>query len=381
MEKRILCLFLGLVLFFQMMPITSFAKGEGEGERITLPFKCDMAREGYRYVDMGIHWNWGLFEESAEKYNNDLAVAALILSANCQETTDDVIRETLERMGFGKIQSYYYEEDYNEVDRIAYAIGSVVVEGETKGREKWKDGKDGKAADSPCNYIVVVCRGSTVAEDWLSNLGFNDSGSPLEGFWNAGENVHESLVEYLKTAEIDTSIETKLFITGHSRGGAAANILGTLTNEIAPPENTYVYTFASTNTTEEYLPGEYRHIVNLINQEDAIPCWTLGDYKFGRYIVFHRERNPEMPLIFSVLTGGLDLESMVQTGNLENLELLGSGWPRVMRPHAPSVYMSYLLSRDGETALWEYEIRGAEETDKSFFSKGFPLLSELLSKI
>ncbi len=85
-------------------------------------------------------------------------------------------------------------------------------------------------------------------------------------------------------------------MTGHSRGGAVANMLASLLleDEFFARENMYVYTFAAPNVTtlSSATDSRYDFIWNIVNAEDVVPTvpmyrgsWTFRKFGHTRALV------------------------------------------------------------------------------------------------
>ena len=74
-----------------------------------------------------------------------------------------------------------------------------------------------------------------------------------------------------------------LWITGHSRGGALANVLAA--KRIDAGYNVYAYTFAAaaTTTSSTAAATKYNSIFNIINTDDLVPQLPMSDWNFKRY--------------------------------------------------------------------------------------------------
>lgn len=221
----------------------------------------------FRGTTVNIGWNWNYFSGDATKKepNNNLAIAALTLSAESKSSRK--VEQAMKNLGFDedKIIPYYY--DYNQTDRPAIVIGSI---------KKTIDGNE------KC-IIVMAVRGSTTLEDWVGT----NFGSLYNGFTPSADYAKDLLKDYIKTHFPDSTKNDRiLFITGHSMGGGVAGSLALRTDDIANRSSTFVYTFASTNyRTDGYKNGDYSNVINYINTKDIVPhlpIATGSNSKVGR---------------------------------------------------------------------------------------------------
>ncbi|MDR0671035.1 MAG: hypothetical protein LBF64_01855 [Oscillospiraceae bacterium] len=305
----------------------------------TIDFDSGLAE----HFSITLDWGVDRFSRDATVYyDNELAMAGLALSG-AAETTPGAEGETrvktmLEQMGFEKVNSFWYNYSYNDRDTVACSFASkkIFVNGEYY------------------NLIVVVNRGSVGSifdnwnwidfnwkNDWISNLGGATS------FRNAANKVHAYLQSYITNANIDTNTKTKLFITGHSRGGVVANILGTLVGGIATQANTYVYTFAAPKANAS--GADFSNIINILNEEDTIPKLSpLDRGRYGQDKWFHRNDATIKERIyqyFSAITNGKDLEAVMQ-GTLWLFDYPRSEFEKIAYAHDTATYLARLCAAD-----------------------------------
>ena len=196
-----------------------------------------------------------LFSRPSNEYNHNLAIWSAHLSAMAYDRY--AISHSLALYGFNDI----WQGDYGGInlDRAAHTIAhkELFVNGAYR------------------NLIVVVVRGTppSIAE-WACNIvGSIDGliGGRHSGFKGIAEIINRNLLSYMDrhTHLFGNSL---ILITGHSRGGSAANILAE--DLINMPEHNRIvgevfsYTFAAANTTGN-IP-EANGIFNILNSRDPI---------------------------------------------------------------------------------------------------------------
>ncbi|MCR5150505.1 MAG: DUF2974 domain-containing protein [Clostridiales bacterium] len=126
---------------------------------------------------------------------------------------------------------------------------------------------------------------------WYENfdVGFDAN---HKGFQAAKEYCREKLTEYLKETGAKKG-ETKLVLTGHSRGGAVTNLIAAeIADEgiAAEREDIFAYAFASPAMTQnpDAADEKYSFIFNIINPEDFVPRCVQPEWGFRRYGVTFR---------------------------------------------------------------------------------------------
>jgi alpha-tubulin suppressor-like RCC1 family protein len=263
--------------------LTAFwTKGE------STPYTTQAETIGLSLYNQTIPLKWGtdLFKTSPASYTNDshsLATVAAALSYAAYDEND--ITACLEKLRFNEIKTYNYDNDNYGAHNVGFALASRLMT---------IDGTD-------TNVVAIIVRGTDgefpFSSDWLSNfyLGHNGTSNMKEhlGFGAATSLLEDDLLEYLDKNGL-TGKSNKYLVTGHSRGGAVANIVARdLYNgelKIASKNNIYAYTFAAPNTVvaKEYSTG-YDYIYNFVNPEDIVPRVPLeadgwGYGKHGKVI-------------------------------------------------------------------------------------------------
>lgn len=117
--------------------------------------------------------------------------------------------------------------------------------------------------------IAVAIRGSKYDAEWASNLTVGDSGD-ISGIESAAEKVKNRLLNYIEKNNIKTA---KIWITGYSRAGAVADLLGVYINENLSEFKTeksdlFVYTFEAPAASKS--DKIYENIHSIRNKNDVI---------------------------------------------------------------------------------------------------------------
>jgi len=127
------------------------------------------------------------------------------------------------------------------------------------------------------NLVIVAIRGTYEIFEWRSNLRVWNWYDTHIGFRLATEDVYENLMAYKRANQLAGN--AIVFTTGHSRGGAVANLLAAQLNN----GNVYAYTFASPNVIrtpilDRTAQPQHTNIFNIINCHDPVPRFprTIG---------------------------------------------------------------------------------------------------------
>lgn len=234
-------------------------------------------------------------------YNGGLAVFSSILSADQYSNTDVAVEDAAEADKTSFLTSYGFEdviffrvpessgEDESAVDPDDEAnvlIGHKLTE------------QDNRKYD----MVIVAVQGtdpSLAQTQWSSSFDVGSTGQNYKAAtgehpdWKNSENhkgfdivanrINSALEQYVGNLEHDGDVETSYLFTGHSRGAAAANILGAMYEENG--EKSCAYTFASpeTTTAAEEKASAYGTVFNHINTNDFVSELPLKHWGFRRY--------------------------------------------------------------------------------------------------
>jgi hypothetical protein len=202
-------------------------------------------------------------------YHQDIAIMCAELSAAAYSETD--ITTSLFNMGFnsGNIKTHNYFENPNEpeyrLNNTAHTFATKQVNNTT--------------------IVAIIIRGTDGGffngSDWLSNLnaGYNILTGKHIGFNIATERVYENLLAFINLNELPKDGSTKYLITGHSRGGAVANLLAVKLSELGVSNSdVFNYNFANPdvaiglNIGNKWNPsGIHNNIFNICNSADLVP--------------------------------------------------------------------------------------------------------------
>ena len=143
------------------------------------------------------------------------------------------------------------------------------------------DNKVGLVLCRKGSSVLAVMRG-TKDEEWYSNFNIGN-GFEHAGFSLASERALKNIREYMKRHCISEE-SSDVFLTGHSRGAAVANITAARLIDHNNFKSVCAYTFACPNTTSsEIQQSRYQSIVNIINPQDFICYIPLDSWGYTRY--------------------------------------------------------------------------------------------------
>lgn len=138
--------------------------------------------------------------------------------------------------------------------------------------------------------IWVIVRGSYSLDDWLTDFSFTQSvmatGSYHKGFYQAASNLWPSVNKVIKEYQ---SQDYEIIFTGHSYGGAVANVLHKLASSCYKDLNDKFIgiTFGSPPAMGKRTAADINNnVFSFINGNDPVPCMSSGNIKrFGKEIL------------------------------------------------------------------------------------------------
>lgn len=197
-------------------------------------------------------YNDNYFNEDATKESSKLAKYAFGLSVSTFDKLE--IESYLKASNFTNIK----KEGYDSNVRASYTIAS-------------KDIDDTKV-------VILALRGFNYTSEWEYNFQIGSEGNH-NGLNSASNYVYNALNSYVSEFNLE---KTKILITGYSKGGAIAGLIGnkilTETN-LVPNSNLYVYTYEAPRAS---IAKDATNIFNYINEADLIVNLIPEEYGLNR---------------------------------------------------------------------------------------------------
>lgn len=140
---------------------------------------------------------------------------------------------------------------------------------------------------------ILVCIRGTDSVEWEGNMeltgtDYNSNYADTHySFEKASNDIAASLYNYIATIKkkgVDTN-RCVIWVTGHSRGGAVANLLAAKLTDSGSDSigSVFGYTYATVNTTTKYNNKSYRNIFNHCFADDFVPNVPFEEWGYGNY--------------------------------------------------------------------------------------------------
>lgn len=261
--RRLLAVLLALGLTAALIPAAGAA--ESGGTRITMATGV----AGTPDVQVEAAWDDNWFAQDAAAYRHALALTAMALSGAAYAETEDgsAAGDALAALGFTQVKAFHYESvPESGDDLVGYTFARKTI----------------RAGGKDVPLVAVVVRGTGDVMEWASNLKMGGGGDHA-GFALAAGELMSNLQKYLSKEKISPA-QARFLITGHSRGGAAANLTAVrLTEAGTPASRIFCYTFAAPAVSTKGRTEGCESFFNIIQDEDLVTRIPLSAWGYRRY--------------------------------------------------------------------------------------------------
>lgn len=290
-----------------MIPVSTFTDGFSGGLKIesdkTGKFKY--ASGSSSDYETTYYYDDSYFSNDSYVYNASLSTMSLCLAMSAFGSNEkeylyksDNVKDLLEQIGFTNFDTNYWFKVKPTEDSIGVAAAYKKI----------------NVVGKPYTLITTAVRGGGYEEEWSSNFTLGRTGLH-EGFDEASSDILKFLKDYISENSITGDI--KLWITGYSRGAAAANIVSgkidsgeTFQDCLLNPHDMYSYNFEPpmgdiTNSTQ--VNENCQNIFNIVNPSDPVPKVAPGVFGFIRCGI-----DKVLPSPINSSTYNIDKENMLK---------------------------------------------------------------------
>ena len=287
---------------FSHINISKASKIDKENIKIDFEINTTSAENMSEHLVNDATFESNYFSNVSTEYNHNLAILSLQMAMCASSTAESDVKygEILNKiskvkdkkidysksrngyltkaykdMGFYKDVYYKYEKPLNDTtDTAAYGIAS---------RKIYVNNKE-------YNLVSVAVRSNGYGAEWASNFMVKDENGNT-GFHTAAIEVYKNIKKYIKDNKLGSN--TKIWISGFSRGAAIANITGAYLDKNVKEtkiarDNIYVYGFATPQGAydvdgEEVSKELYNNIITVVNESDVVPMVAPSKWGYHRY--------------------------------------------------------------------------------------------------
>lgn len=250
-------------------------------------------------VDFDVDW---ITKEDNTGYSSKLAAFAALLSADAYFREKDLGKGTPNRLLFDDANP----DDYTFTEALTKLGFTDVKHVESNTEKTYSEDPDDsiimnmgyRHVSSEYDVYVVVLRGCYSAGEWMSAF---DPGADsdsyeeltgnhpewtnkkvLKGFDVAANRACDIINEFIVSHE-NPAAQTCILLTGHSRGGAIAEVIGARLEDEKKVKS-FTYTFNSPSVTTEETAADYQTIFNVFDSGDLLrDVMTFSEEKTYRY--------------------------------------------------------------------------------------------------
>ena len=288
-------------------------------------------------------------ENDNSKYNRDLAAFAALISDDVYFRTKDADKGVPNRV-------LYEGENVDEYDWTSFlkraGFSEVKYIESYKAKDYSGDGNDSVTlllahgvVDGKYDLYAVVLRGCFSVQEWLSVY---DPGCSGEAYTDlTGEHLewtdHDSykgldiaknramaFIEDFMAENNNPDCKDCILITGHSRGGAIANMIGA-EMEREQSIKSYTYTFSSPRVTTDESAKDFRTIFNIFDSNDyytdLMPFGNENFYRYGVDLTMSIDSSDAVKAEISKMKGRDDFISLTSETKAKFAELFGKRFP------------------------------------------------------
>lgn len=248
-------------------------------------------------------------KESDTKYNKDLAQFCALLCQDSYFRSKDLAKNRANRVIFDAVGEDGYDNTYF-LKQLGYEDVRYI---EASTADNDSDIKDYgiyvigyKNIDDKYDSFIVVFRGCFSADEWYSIYDIGNEYEKCHPDWNNKDNnkgtdvaanrAIKTIDEYI-TSHDDANRKNTILVSGHSRGGGIAQIVGAY-YEDNKNFKSYCYCFNSAKVSRSADVQKYKTIFNIYDENDYfsdyLPFASQQLYHYGKELTINVFNNTEV---------------------------------------------------------------------------------------
>lgn len=278
-------------------------------------------------------------------YNGELAAFSALISADTYFRTKDLDRGTPNRVTVDGADTDAYDQTvllstlgFTDVQYIE-SFKAAAYEADQNDSVTLTMGYLNSGDKFDC--FVIGIRGCFSSGEWNSIFDVGSNGGTyteltgehpewtdpdlMKGIGVASGRAMSFISEFI-TAHDDPSRKNCVLVTGHSRGGAIAQIAGARLEDDSTVKS-FTYTFNSSPVTDNESAENYKTIFNIFDSADFFSdCFPFANEKFYRYgktLSVDAAENSEILNKIAAVKGTDDYRCLSDDGALEYTEMFG----------------------------------------------------------
>ena len=216
--------------------------------------------------ELDVPYTDDLFRQDSKQYQHDLARVSVVMAGSTytkdsQPVGTGYAAANLQKLGFTTSDFNYGIAD--DPNNVAFTLGVKRL--------------------PDMNLFAAIIRGTPQSAEWSGDFMIGDDDAPgMNNMIFIGQKVAAQLRDFMLT-EGDPEQQNVFWVTGHSRGGSATEVVGKLLVD-AGETAVYAYAFAPTTTykqvaNEDYADA-YPQVHAIINPLDVAPTFPLEAWGF-----------------------------------------------------------------------------------------------------
>lgn len=273
--------------------------------------------------------------------------------------SSDRYHESMMRLSALLSQAIYQYQDgelllaNNMMSALGFSLVSLQGQNTAMGYKRLYAKKTFVVEEKVYELFITSVLGTADIAGWVGNLAFVSVDKYHASFQSIAQEAESDLDAYMK--KYSSGAASKCLITGHSRGGASANLLGASLNQrqSLSRNDIFCYTFAAANCVRddgELADGQFKNIFNIMNFNDVV-SYVPGCYgKYGVSMLYQCETDTIASLYIAPIREFSTDELLLGNADALRLEVtLAFLLPQINRIYTKHIMPNYIED------LWAFD--------------------------